>query len=159
MLSAACATRHSPPQRSKRHVRRHSAAAGSGPRCETTERDSEDILSARTDGASRPVMMAPRAGTCGAVPGIAALLPIVCTDARGMRDGLADGRNAIFVPPKDRAAIRVAVLRLLDNRRLAEKLTSRSARLIKACASVRVVGAHDSAFRCPQRVPSLGLER
>jgi glycosyltransferase involved in cell wall biosynthesis len=74
-------------------------------------------------------------------------LPIVCTDARGMRDQLVHGENALFVPPRDPAAIRTAILRLLDDHRLAEEMSRRNAQLIESYAPRRVVEAYDSVFR------------
>jgi glycosyltransferase involved in cell wall biosynthesis len=74
-------------------------------------------------------------------------LPIVCTDTRGMRDQLAHGENALFVPERDPAAVREAILRLLDDRRLAEEMSRRNARLIESYAPSRVVEAFDSVFR------------
>lgn len=50
-------------------------------------------------------------------------LPIVTTPLRGMVDHLQDGINALFVPPRDPAALADAVLRLLTNPSLARQMS------------------------------------
>lgn len=50
-------------------------------------------------------------------------LPIITTPQRGARDHLAEGTNALFVPPKDSAAVAAAILRLAGDRGLVASMS------------------------------------
>jgi glycosyltransferase involved in cell wall biosynthesis len=57
---------------------------------------------------------------------LAAGRPIVASDLPAFREVLADGENALLVPPGDAAAIAAAVARLLDDAALARRLARRA---------------------------------
>src|SRR5436305_17523 len=48
--------------------------------------------------------------------------PLVATGRAILRDYVADGDNALIVPPEDPAALRAAIERVLGDRALAERL-------------------------------------
>jgi glycosyltransferase involved in cell wall biosynthesis len=50
-------------------------------------------------------------------------LPIVTTKTRGARDHLLEGRNALFVPAKDPAALAAALLRIIADRTLRAEMS------------------------------------
>jgi glycosyltransferase involved in cell wall biosynthesis len=50
--------------------------------------------------------------------------PIVATDADGLLDVLKDGRDALVVPKADAAALSAAIVRLLEDPALAERLAA-----------------------------------
>lgn len=49
-------------------------------------------------------------------------LPIVTTRLRGAADHLVEGANALFVPPRDPAALAATLARLLNDRPLRERM-------------------------------------
>jgi glycosyltransferase involved in cell wall biosynthesis len=58
-------------------------------------------------------------------------LPIVTTPIRGMADHLEEGTNALFVPPRDRAALAGAVLRLATDRALRTRMGTANREAVK----------------------------
>ncbi|MBI4504270.1 MAG: glycosyltransferase [Chloroflexi bacterium] len=53
---------------------------------------------------------------------LAMALPVVCSPAGALRDLVVDGQNGLLVPPQDPAALAAAVLRLLDDPPLCERM-------------------------------------
>ena len=74
-------------------------------------------------------------------------LPVVCTAKRGLSDKFVDGRNAVFVPPRDPAAIHAAILRVLSDRELAAAMVAANMSFVSAFAPENVIGAYDDALR------------
>ena len=74
-------------------------------------------------------------------------LPVVCTAKRGLSDKFVDGVNAVFVPPKDPAAIHAAILRVVSDRELAAGMVAANMGFVSAFAPESVVGAYDDALR------------
>jgi glycosyltransferase involved in cell wall biosynthesis len=70
-------------------------------------------LPSRFEGAPYSLLEAMRAGT-----------PVVVTDVAGNRDAVRDGRTGLVVPPDDPAALADALLKLMDDDSLRERLAS-----------------------------------
>lgn len=51
-------------------------------------------------------------------------LPVITTRSRGMADHLEDGRNALFVPPRDPSALAAALERLFDDEQLRRSMAA-----------------------------------
>src|SRR4051794_26733805 len=68
--------------------------------------------------------------------------PIVATAVRGLRELLADGREALLVPPGDAPALAAALRRLLDDRELATRLGDEGRRLAEGDSEERMVAAY-----------------
>jgi glycosyltransferase involved in cell wall biosynthesis len=56
--------------------------------------------------------------------------PVVATSVGGIPEAVIDGETGILVPPGDPAALTAAVLRLLDDRQLAQRLAAAGRRLV-----------------------------
>ena len=66
---------------------------------------------------------------------------VVCSRTQGQTDVINDGRNGVYVAPGDAAALREAIVRLLDDAGLAERLGAEGRRYAEREADV-VVYAH-----------------
>jgi len=66
-------------------------------------------------------------------------LPVVSTDVGGVRDLLKDGETGLLVPDDDETAMTQAVLRLLDDQTLAERLSSQGRLLAESSAWEKVL--------------------
>jgi glycosyltransferase involved in cell wall biosynthesis len=62
--------------------------------------------------------------------GMSAARPIVASRVAGIPDVIADGVHGVLTPPGDPAALAEAIVRLLDNRGLAETLGERARRRV-----------------------------
>ncbi len=63
---------------------------------------------------------------------MAAGIPVVATNVDGIREVVIDGESGILIPPKNPEAIADAVLKLIENPRLAEKLVDEGLRRSKS---------------------------
>ena len=61
----------------------------------------------------------------------AAGVPVVATDVGGVRDVVVDGETGFVVPPGDVNGLGEALLRILDDRRLAEELSQAARRWVR----------------------------
>lgn len=68
------------------------------------------------------------------VEALATGTPVVATDVGGVRAALDDGSAGLLVPPGDRDALVDAILRLVDDGALRERLTARGLSLARASA-------------------------
>jgi glycosyltransferase involved in cell wall biosynthesis len=66
--------------------------------------------------------------------------PVVTGDTVAARELLVDGENALLVPPEDPEALANAVKRLMDDRRLAQRLGAAGQETFQARAGERVLG-------------------
>jgi glycosyltransferase involved in cell wall biosynthesis len=71
--------------------------------------------------------------------------PIVCTRSRGQTDTLVDGENALYVDPGDAGAMRDAIVRLLDDGALAERLGRAARQWARANADLPVYASRIAA--------------
>jgi glycosyltransferase involved in cell wall biosynthesis len=74
-------------------------------------------------------------------------LPIVTTKTRGIADHLRDGVHALFVPPRDAAALAGALDRLLGNDALRERMSTANREKVKDFAPDRVAADYARALR------------
>ncbi len=68
------------------------------------------------------------AGACG--------VPVVAAAAGGIPEVVVDGGTGLLVPPGDAAALATALLRILDDRALAQRLGAAGRRRVEACHSI-----------------------
>jgi glycosyltransferase involved in cell wall biosynthesis len=73
-------------------------------------------------------------------------LPIVTTHIRGAADRLAEGENALFVPPRDPGALAAAIDRLLDDDVLWTAMRENNLRKAENFAPDRVAEAYARIF-------------
>ena len=73
---------------------------------------------------------------------LAAARPLVATAVRGLRELLADGRDALLVPEDDPRALAEAVRRVLDNRALAERLGANGRKLVEPFSEDAMVSGY-----------------
>jgi glycosyltransferase involved in cell wall biosynthesis len=66
-------------------------------------------------------------------------LPIVTTPIRGAADLLVEGENALFVPPRDPEALAGALLRLLRDERLWDRISIANREKVKEFTPESVV--------------------
>lgn len=66
-------------------------------------------------------------------------IPVVVTDVRGCRDTVVDGETGILVPPRDPSALASAILRLLADDGLRERMGAAARRLAEDRFDQRVV--------------------
>ncbi len=93
------------------------------------------LLVSRCEGGPYAPLEAARAG-----------VPLVLTDVVGCRDVVEDGRSGLLVP-RDADAAAAAVLRLLDDRVLAARLTAAMGERLAERFDVRAQGAaHDALY-------------
>ena len=69
-------------------------------------------------------------------------LPIVTTPLRGMADHLENGINAVFVPPRDPAAVAEALLRLLTDPLLARRMSEANRNTVRKFAPAVVANGY-----------------
>lgn len=74
-------------------------------------------------------------------------VPVVSTDAGGVPDIVTDGVNGLLVPVGDAPAMARAVLRVLDDRSLAEQLAQAGLAQVQRCAWPQVKGLWLAAYR------------
>jgi glycosyltransferase involved in cell wall biosynthesis len=74
-------------------------------------------------------------------------LPIVTTKIRGIADHLEEGENALFVPPRDAAALAQALERLLSDDKLRERMADANRAKVGAFAPERVALEYLEALR------------
>ena len=86
-------------------------------------------------------------GLTALLEGMAMAKPIVATDRAILRDYVEDGVDAILVPPEDPSALREAIVRVLSDRELAERLG--------ASARARVERDHTTRGFAARLVPLL----
>ena len=67
--------------------------------------------------------------------------PVVATDVGGLRDAIEDGVTGVLVPPRDPAALRVALTRLLDDPALRARLGEAARRRAEVAFSPGAEGA------------------
>jgi glycosyltransferase involved in cell wall biosynthesis len=72
--------------------------------------------------------------------------PVVTTDCLGVRDFVIDGENALMTHPKDPSAFSKAILRLLSDKDLYEKIKENGLETAKKSTWERVVDIFESAF-------------
>ncbi len=82
---------------------------------------------------------------------LAAGTPLVATDVRGLRELLTDGENALLVAPGDPEALAAAIIRVLDDFELRERIRSGGLRLVESHSPDAMVDAY---LRLYQRVVS-----
>lgn len=58
-------------------------------------------------------------------------LPIVCTDVGGCREAVQDGRTGLLVPPRDPGALADALIRVLDDPPLAQRMGEEAGRVAR----------------------------
>jgi glycosyltransferase involved in cell wall biosynthesis len=133
----------------------HLVVAGSGPVSDVKQRVAERHLSEHvtvagyldethlaTAYAAADVFVLPTYATEGFPTVIAeamgAGLPIVTTRTRGISDHLEEGVNALFVAPRDPAALAVALQRLLDDHALRKLLARANRAAVEKFAPERV---------------------
>lgn len=61
---------------------------------------------------------------------MSAYVPVVATDVVGIRDVVRDGETGLLVPPRDVAALKAAVDRILDNQKLKTKLAQAGCEMV-----------------------------
>jgi glycosyltransferase involved in cell wall biosynthesis len=61
----------------------------------------------------------------------AAGVPVVATPVGGIRETVVDGETGLLVPPRDPAALAVAIRRLLDDPDLARRLADEARRRVR----------------------------
>jgi glycosyltransferase involved in cell wall biosynthesis len=76
-------------------------------------------------------------------------VPVVTTDCKGNRDYAINGYNALVVPPGDSVAVAKAVLRVLANVNLAEKLRETGIETAKTYSWDNAVSQIEKALREP----------
>jgi phosphatidylinositol alpha-mannosyltransferase len=93
------------------------------------------------------------------VEAMAAGLPIVASEIPGYDEVMTDGREGVFVPPRDPAALAAATERILDDHRLAADLAlagrERAAAFDWGTVAGRIVGAYERALGRRPGDPSL----
>lgn len=77
---------------------------------------------------------------------MAAARPIVCTAVGGNLELIEHERNGLLVPPRDADALAAAILRLLDDRALAERLGSAARRSVEHDFAWESVAARHADF-------------
>jgi glycosyltransferase involved in cell wall biosynthesis len=73
-------------------------------------------------------------------------LPLVTSSVRGIGDHLVEGRNALFVPPRDPAAIAAALERVLTDPGLSARMAAANREKVKDFAPERVARDYVVAF-------------
>jgi glycosyltransferase involved in cell wall biosynthesis len=76
-------------------------------------------------------------------------VPVVTTDCGGIRDYAVDGYSALIVPPGDPKAVADAVLKILKNDKLREKLIEHGIETAKQWTWDKVVDKFEQAIREP----------
>jgi glycosyltransferase involved in cell wall biosynthesis len=74
-------------------------------------------------------------------------VPVVTTDCGGIRDYAVDGYNALIVPPGDPKAVADAVLKILKNDKLREKLIEHGIETAKQWTWDKVVDKFEQAIK------------
>ena len=74
-------------------------------------------------------------------------VPVVTTDCGGIRDYAVDGYNALIVPPGDPKAVADAVLKILKDDKLREKLIERGIETAKQWTWDKVVDKFEQAIK------------
>jgi glycosyltransferase involved in cell wall biosynthesis len=73
--------------------------------------------------------------------------PVVATSVGGLLDLVVDGETGLFVPPRDPAALRAALERLLADAELRRRLGEAGrARVAELCGWERVIDATLAAY-------------
>ena len=65
-------------------------------------------------------------------------LPIITTTIRGNNDHLKEGKNALFIPPKDSAALILAIKKLVDDEELYSRISNANLEKVKCFAPMEV---------------------
>lgn len=130
-------------------IRRRAAAAGVGARLTLTGYlDGAELQAAY---AIADLFVLPTAHSEGLplviLEAMAAGLPIVTTPMRGMADHLRDERNALMVPPGDRAGLATAVARLLADGDLRRRLGAANRDAVREFSPERVGRDYLAALR------------
>lgn len=95
------------------------------------------VLASRREGVPRSVMEA-----------MAARVPVVATNVVGTREVARDGETALLVPLRAVDSLAAALVRVLEDRALAERLTDAGSRLIESeWREDQVVARVDAAYR------------
>jgi glycosyltransferase involved in cell wall biosynthesis len=74
-------------------------------------------------------------------------LPIITTKTRGIADHLDEGTNAIFVPPRDSAALSRALERILDDALLRKRMAEANRKKVDEFAPSRVAAHYLDTLR------------
>jgi glycosyltransferase involved in cell wall biosynthesis len=79
-------------------------------------------------------------------------VPVVTTNVGGMREAVDEGRTGLLVPPGDSGALADAVLRLIEDRVLAEQLANRGRSFVETEFDIRTMfEITDAAYERAQR--------
>lgn len=82
--------------------------------------------------------------------------PVVATDVGGNRELVVDGECGLLIPPRDTATLAAAIIRLLTDRELAQRLGQRARQRVEAGFSTAVRGQRLEALYA-DAVSSLGF--
>jgi len=87
------------------------------------------------------------------IEAMACALPVVATDAPGVRDIIESGEasGGLVVPRNDAAALALALGRVLDDEAWGRELGQRARRRVEECFSLEAVGKQLRAFLCANR--------